>query len=76
MRRINKKIKSLWGISEVGFSVMSTMETTFLVFFLTDVAQLPLGISGVITGFSALADAISAVVAGIVIDKVSFKVGK
>ena len=50
---------------------MSTMETTFLVFFLTDVAQLPLGISGVITGFSALADAISAVVAGIVIDKVN-----
>ena len=76
MRRINKKIKTFWGISEVGFSVMSTMETTFLVFFLTDVAQLPLGISGVITGFSALADAISAVIAGIIIDKVNFKVGK
>ena len=76
MKRINSKIKNFWGISEVGFSVMSTMETTFLVFFLTDVAQLPLAITAVITGFSAIADAISAVLAGIVIDKVNFKVGK
>lgn len=76
MKRINSKIKNFWGISEVGFSVMSTMETTFLVFFLTDVAQLPLSITAIITGFSAIADAISAVLAGIVIDKVNFKVGK
>lgn len=76
MKRINRKIKNLWGISEVGFSVMSTMETSFLVFFLTDVAQLPLAITALITGSTALADAISAVIAGIVIDKVNFKVGK
>lgn len=55
---------------------MSTMETSFLVFFLTDVAQLPLAITAIITGSTALADAISAVIAGIVIDKVHFKVGK
>ena len=76
MNRINGKIKTVWGISEVGFSIMATMETTFLVFFLTDVAQLPLSITAIITGFSALADAISAVLAGIVIDKVNFKAGK
>ena len=76
INRINKKIKTVWGISEIGFSVMSTMETSFLVFFLTDVAQLPLAITAFITGFTALADAISAVIAGIVIDKVHFKVGK
>ncbi len=73
---MNKGIKSLWGISEVGFFMMSSMETMFLVFFLTNVALLPLGIVGVITGFSALADAISAIVAGLVIDKVTFKNGK
>ena len=76
MKRISKKIKTFWGISEVGFSIMSTMETTFLVFFLTDIAQLPLSITAIITGMSAIADAISAVLAGIVIDKVNFKVGK
>lgn len=76
MRRINSKIRSLWGISEVGFSIMCTMETSFLVFFLTDVAQLPLSITAIITSFSALADAISTVIAGIVIDKVNMKHGK
>ena len=38
--------------------------------------MLPLSITAVITGFSALADAVSAVIAGIVIDKVNFKNGK
>ncbi len=73
---MNKGIKTLWGISEVGFFMMSSMETMFLVFFLTNVALLPLPIVGAITGFSALADAVSAIVAGIVIDKVTFKNGK
>ncbi len=75
-KRLSPRIKTLWGISEIGFSVMSTMETSFLVFFLTDVAQLPLAITALITGSTALADAISAVIAGIVIDKVHFTEGK
>ncbi|NTU89280.1 MAG: hypothetical protein HGA54_05140, partial [Actinobacteria bacterium] len=73
---LSTKIKRVWGISEVGFSVMSAMETSFLVFFLTDVALLPLGITAIITGFAALADAISAILAGIVVSKVTFKNGK
>ena len=73
---MKKSIRSIWGVSEVGFSLMSTMETAFLIFFLTDVARLPLSITAIITGFSALVDAVGAVVAGIVIDKVTFKGGK
>lgn len=73
---MNKGIKSIWGISEVGFSMMSTMETVFFMIFLTDVALLPLSITGIIAGSTAIIDAISAVVAGIVIDKVTFKSGK
>ena len=34
---MNKGIKRMWGISEVGFFMMSSMETMFLLFFLTDV---------------------------------------
>lgn len=49
MKKINNKIKSFWGISEVGFSFMSTVETTFFVIFLTDVAQLPLALVAAIT---------------------------
>ena len=73
---MNKGIKSVWGISEVGFSMMSTMETVFFMIFLTDVALLPLSITGIIAGSTAIIDAISAVIAGIVIDKVTFKSGK
>ena len=73
---MNKAIKRVWGISEVGFFMMSSMETMFLVFFLTNVALLPLGIVGIITGSTALADAVSAILAGLVIDKVNFKSGK
>lgn len=73
---MNASVKRFWGISEVGFFMMSSMETMFLVYFLTNVAMLPLGIVAVITGFSAVADAFSAILAGIVIDKVTFKNGK
>lgn len=73
---LKRSIKGVWGISEVGFSMMSTMETVFFVIFLTDVAQLPLYITGIIAGSTAIIDAVSAVVAGIVIDKVKFKSGK
>ena len=55
MPRINTAIRSVWGVSEIGFSIAATLETTFFLFFLTDVAQLPLAISGIIaTGASAV----------------------
>ncbi len=73
---LKKSIKGVWGISEIGFSMMATTETIFFMLFLTDVAKLPLAITGVIAGSTALIDAVSAVVAGIVIDKVKFKSGK
>ncbi len=73
---MKKSIRSLWGISEAGFSLMSTMETAFLIFFLTDVAKLPLWITAIITGSSAIIDAIGTVIGGVVIDKVTFKNGK
>lgn len=76
MKKINNKIKSVWGISEVGFSFMSTVETTFFVIFLTDVAQLPLALVAAITSVAGIADAVTAMLAGVIIDKVNFKNGK
>ncbi len=73
---LKKSVKAAWGVSEIGFSMMSTMETVFFIVFLTDVALLPLYITGLIAAFSAIVDAVSAVIAGIVIDKVTFKKGK
>ena len=76
MNRINGKIKAVWGISEIGFSIAATLETAFFLFFLTDVAQLPLGISGVIAAGASAVDTISALLAGVFIDKFHFKKGK
>lgn len=76
MKKINKKIRNFWGISEVGFSFMSTVETAFFVIFLTDVAKLPLGLTAVIISIAGITDAITAMLAGVIIDKVNFKNGK
>lgn len=32
MNRINGKIKAVWGISEIGFSIAATLETAFFLF--------------------------------------------
>ena len=76
MKKINKQIRTFWGISEVGFSFMSTVETTFFVIFLTDVAQLPLGLTAAITSIAGITDALTAMLAGVIIDKFHFKNGK
>ena len=76
MKGINGKIKAVWGISEIGFSIAATLETAFFLFFLTDVAQLPLAISGVIAAGASAVDTISALLAGVFIDKIHFKKGK
>lgn len=76
LKKINASIRRYWGISEVGFSFMATMETSFFILFLTDVARLPLAMVAFITGFSGIADAVTAVLAGAVIDKTNFKNGK
>lgn len=76
MRRINKKIKALWGVSEIGFGVMSMMETTFLLFFLTDVAMLPREMAAFISATAAIADAVCAIPSGILIDKLNLSWGK
>ena len=67
MKGINTKIKAVWGVSEIGFSITATLETAFFIFFLTDVAQLPLAISGIIAGGASAVDIISAAIAGVFI---------
>lgn len=76
MKQLNSKIKAVWGVSEIGFSITATLETAFFLFFLTDVAQLPLAISGIIAGGASAVDTVAALVAGVFIDKVKLKRGK
>ncbi len=76
MKRLNSGTKAVWGISEIGFSIAATLETAFFLFFLTDVALLPLAISGAIAAASGLIDAVTALFAGVILDKFNFKSGK
>ncbi len=76
MKRITNVIKNVWGVSEIGFSFMTTVETSFFLFFLTDVAGLPLAMAAVISTVTGIADTISALLAGVVIDKMHLKLGK
>ena len=76
MKKLNSGTKAVWGISEIGFSIAATLETAFFLFFLTDVALLPLAISGAIAAASGLVDAVTALFAGVILDKVNFKNGK
>lgn len=76
MKKLNSGTKAVWGISEIGFSITATLETAFFLFFLTDVAMLPLAISGAIAAASGLVDAVTALIAGVILDKFNFKSGK
>jgi len=76
MKRITNTIRNLWGISEIGFSFMTTVETSFFLLFLTDVAGLPLAMAAIISTVTGIADTVSALLAGVVIDKMHLKLGK
>jgi len=76
MKKINSKIKSIWGISEAGFSLMSGMETSFFMYFLTDAALLPMPIVALVSSVTGLADIVFSVLAGAIIDKFNLKGGK
>ena len=46
---LSKTIKNFFGIGDVGFVLMSNLDTYFFTFFLTDVALFPVAIMGLIT---------------------------
>lgn len=76
MSQLNKKIKTCWGIGDFGMNFMTTIETTFFMFFLTTVAKLPLGTAAIIASITGICDIIMAVASGAIIDKFNLKWGK
>ena len=76
MKRINSKIKNFFGLGDAGFSFMTTVETSFFLIFLTDVANLPLAWAAIISTLTGVCDTVSAIVAGAIVDKCNLKHGK
>ena len=76
MTKINNRIRKFWGVSDIGFSFMSAVDTAFFVIFLTDIARLPLSIIAVLISVTGILDIITSLISGVIVDKVNFKHGK
>lgn len=76
MKRINNRIKKFWGVSDIGFSFMSAVDTAFFVIFLTDVSRLPLGITAILITVTGIVDIITSLLSGVIIDRANLKKGK
>lgn len=55
---LNKTIKTFYGIGDFGFSLMTQVELYFFVFFLTNVAKLPLPLVALIGSITSIVDAV------------------
>ena len=76
MKKINNRIRKFLGVSDIGFSFMSAVDTAFFVIFLTDIARLPLQIIAILISTTGILDIITSLLSGIIVDKVNFKHGK
>lgn len=64
---LSSAIKRFYGIGDFGFSLMTQVELTFFVFFLTDVAKFSLPMVALIGAVTSIADAVSSPFYGAII---------
>ena len=76
MIRMNNKIKNFFGVGDMFFSLMVTMELAFMMVFLTDVLKVNVAMAGTIVSITSMGDLITAFIAGGIVDKSNFKWGK
>ncbi len=74
-KKLNKLLLYTYGIADLGFVLMVNMEMYFFSAFLTDYAEFSLSITGYILGFTGLADIVFALVAGVILQKVTLMYG-
>jgi Na+/melibiose symporter-like transporter len=73
--RLNKPLLYTFGIGDLFFTLMVNMELYFFPAFLTDFAQFSLIIFSLIIWITGFADIICALVAGVILQKVTLKFG-
>jgi Na+/melibiose symporter-like transporter len=72
---LNKSVLYTFGVGDLFFALMINMEIFFFAAFLTDFAQFSLLIVGQILWITSFADIICALVAGIILQRVTLKFG-
>ncbi len=75
VERLNKSLLYTYGVGDLAFALMSNMEMFFFTAFLTDYAQFSLVIVGQILYLTSLVDIVCALVAGVILQRVTLKFG-
>ncbi len=75
MNRLPKSVLYTFGISDLFFGLMVSMELFFFSAFLTDYAQFPLKIVGQIILLTSLFDVVCAIAGGVILQKVTLPFG-
>lgn len=65
-----------WGIGDFGFQLMIMVSVSFFSAFLTDYAELPLAMAGVIMTITGIGDAITQPFSGVLVTKSNMRWGK
>jgi Na+/melibiose symporter-like transporter len=73
--KLNRSLLYTYGIADLGFVLMVSMELYFFSAFLTDIAKFSLPLTGFVLGFTNVADIVCALIAGVILQKVTLKSG-
>jgi Na+/melibiose symporter-like transporter len=73
--RLNKSLLYTYGIADLCFVLMISMELYFFPAFLTDYAQFPLSLAAQILWVTSIFDLLAAVAAGIILQKATLRFG-
>lgn len=75
----NKSKKSTligWGMGDFGFQLMIYVSVAYFSAFLTDYAELPIGLAGVILTITGIGDAVTQPFSGVLVTKMNMRWGK
>jgi len=75
VERLKGSLLYTYGIADLAFVLMVNMEIYFFPAFLTDNAQFPLAVVGQILGITSAVEIVLALVAGVLLQKVTLKFG-
>jgi len=73
--KLGKPLLYTYGVADMLFLVMVNMEMFYFTAFMTDYAQFPMGIIGIILWITGVVDIVCALAAGIVLQKSTLKFG-
>ena len=73
--KLNRSLLYTYGIADLGFVLMVSMELYFFPAFLTDIAKFSVPMAGLVLGLTSTADIVCALIAGVILQKVTLMFG-